>query len=415
MANSKPHYFFKIFLPNQSSNSLRIPPAFGDHIEVESNRRVYLKGQSGSVWGVNMVKNCDGFSFEDGWKDFVVDHSLIMGDLLIFRYNGSLRFEVLVFDSSACEKRKAFLARPSMGEEIEDVEETEQSKQEMVKEEEEEEEEDNKPLVHFAKRKFDGNLKKRKKKQFPSYGDQSNSGQPLPKSRDLATPKQEQVSYSPPSPFKFTKDTQMQKNGECMHGNSAFHVRRFISNKNLQLRYRSGQVSRCTPHSTKGSTSKKSSKSVELVKSDESACRTGSVYRMRALISQRRPVTTEEVERALQRALKFQSEHPFAVSVMQDSYVYTSFFMCLPTWFVRKHLPKENAVLTVSDPNGKQWKMTYICYNSHGALSGGWGKFTYAHNLEKHDVCIFEFIDTDHLKVHIYRVLEEITPLLRPR
>lgn len=122
-----------------------------------------------------MVKNCDGFSFEDGWKDFVVDHSLIMGDLLIFRYNGSLRFEVLVFDSSACEKRKAFVARPSMGEEIEDVEETEESKQEMIKEEEEEEE-DNKPLVHFAKRKFDGNLKKRKKKQFPSYGDQSNSG-----------------------------------------------------------------------------------------------------------------------------------------------------------------------------------------------------------------------------------------------
>jgi len=74
-----------------------------------------------------------------------------------------------------------------------------------------------------------------------------------------------------------------------------------------------------------------------------------------------------------------------------------------------------STVLTVWDPTGKPWKITYISYSTHGALSGGWGKFSYANNLEKYDACAFELIQKDQLKVHIYRVVEELTPLLRRR
>ncbi|KAF3617815.1 hypothetical protein T459_13146 [Capsicum annuum] len=41
----------------------------------------------------------------DGWKEFVDAHSLEEDDLLIFKYNGSSRFDVSVFDrQSLCEK-----------------------------------------------------------------------------------------------------------------------------------------------------------------------------------------------------------------------------------------------------------------------------------------------------------------------
>lgn len=132
-----------------------------------------------------MVEDCDGFIFEDGWKEFVADQSLAVGDFLVFRYNGNSMFKVLVFDSTACEKKKAFLARPSIEEGTEFVEESEESK-EM---EEDEEEEDNKPLIHFTNRRLNGFLKRsrgsnnlfdvngsyKKRKQLQSEVDQSNS------------------------------------------------------------------------------------------------------------------------------------------------------------------------------------------------------------------------------------------------
>lgn len=72
-------------------------------------------------------------------------------------------------------------------------------------------------------------------------------------------------------------------------------------------------------------------------------------------------------------------------------------------------------MLTIWDPTDKPWQINYICYGSHGALSGGWGKFSFAHNLEKYDACVFELIKPNNLKVHIFRVVEEITPLIRRR
>ncbi|XP_020266865.1 B3 domain-containing protein Os11g0197600-like isoform X2 [Asparagus officinalis] len=450
MAKSTPRYFFKVFFPDQSSNYLRIPSAFRERIEVESSKIVYLKGQSGGIWKVGLVKDCDGFVFEDGWKEFVADQSLAVGDFLVFRYNGNSRFKVLVFDSTACEKKKAFLARPSIEEDTEFFEDSEESKET----EEDEEEEDNKPLIHFTNRRLNGFLKRsrgsnnlfdvngsyKKRKQLQSEVDQSNSKRsksssicgeahlsldsgaeatpkdhPTLECKDLVIPKQEYESYSPLLSSSFSRDTPIHRNGESIHKTAAFSLRCSKINKQVKLCCQSGQVSRCSPQSTKGSTSRKSSGTLALVKSEESACRQRSIFRIGAFISQRRPVTEEEVERTLQRALSFTSEYPFVITIMQDSYVYTSFLMCIPSWFVREHLPKENTVLTVWDPSGKPWKMTFICNNTHGALSGGWSRFSHAHNLEKYDVCVFELTKPTHLKVHIYRVVEEITPLVRRR
>lgn len=51
------------------------------------------------------------------------------------------------------------------------------------------------------------------------------------------------------------------------------------------------------------------------------------VQKIPSLSSQRRPVTKEEVDKALCKAKSFKSKNPFFLIVMQDSYVYSTFFM----------------------------------------------------------------------------------------
>lgn len=52
-------------------------------------------------------------------------------------------------------------------------------------------------------------------------------------------------------------------------------------------------------------------------------------FRQPVVISQRRLVTEEEKNHALERAKEFKSRHPFAVQVMMESYVYVGFFMVM--------------------------------------------------------------------------------------
>lgn len=83
--------------------------------------------------------------------------------------------------------------------------------------------------------------------------------------------------------------------------------------------------------------------------------------------------------------------------------------------FVRESLPRTSRQMTLWDPLGKPWQVNYVYYSerSVASFSGGWGKFALGNNLEKFDVCIFELFKEDNIKVHIYRVVPEITPLLR--
>ncbi|KAL0913705.1 hypothetical protein M5K25_017184 [Dendrobium thyrsiflorum] len=112
------YHFFKIFLPNLSSTHMRIPPAFLPHVEGQAPARFYLKGPSEFVWGVDLVKKPDGLFFSDGWEAFALDHALAAGDFLLFEYNGSSTFSVMIFDKTACEKEVAFFARPTCDEKV---------------------------------------------------------------------------------------------------------------------------------------------------------------------------------------------------------------------------------------------------------------------------------------------------------
>jgi B3 DNA binding domain len=99
---------------------------------------------------------------------------------------------------------------------------------------------------------------------------------------------------------------------------------------------------------------------------------------------------------------------------LKITYCFSIAIQNLPGDFVRENLPKNTAKLTMWDPTGRAWPINYVCYNGrYGALSGGWGKASVANNLEVHDVVVFELVRENQLKMHIYRVVEEISPFRR--
>lgn len=53
---------------------------------------------------MELEKTENGLFFHNGWQRFVKDHHLEVGDFLIFRYDGQSKFNVTIYDRSACEK-----------------------------------------------------------------------------------------------------------------------------------------------------------------------------------------------------------------------------------------------------------------------------------------------------------------------
>ncbi|KAL9260078.1 B3 domain-containing protein [Drosera capensis] len=110
MVDSKrPAHFLEVFLP-RSSDRLKVPTKFTRHMEGRTSGSVMITGPSGNSWKVELITNNTNLYLHDGWSVFVRDHSIQSGDSLVFRYDGNLRFSVLIFDEGSCEKEDAFYA-----------------------------------------------------------------------------------------------------------------------------------------------------------------------------------------------------------------------------------------------------------------------------------------------------------------
>ncbi|KAK2969396.1 hypothetical protein RJ640_020339 [Escallonia rubra] len=103
--------FFQ-FLSGRFDQQLAIPKKFSSNLREKLAESVALKGPSGVTWTVGLTASGDTLLLKEGWKKFVEDHSLEEDDVLIFRYNGNSRFDVLMFDHrSLCEKEASYFVK----------------------------------------------------------------------------------------------------------------------------------------------------------------------------------------------------------------------------------------------------------------------------------------------------------------
>ncbi|KAL6637460.1 hypothetical protein ACP70R_025032 [Stipagrostis hirtigluma subsp. patula] len=102
MADEKKH-FFKL-VAGDFTESMRIPERFASNFNGLISEVVTLKSPSGKTWSIGVGSDTDEVVLRSGWKEFVSAHSLKEGDYLLFRYTRESSFDVLIFDSSGCEK-----------------------------------------------------------------------------------------------------------------------------------------------------------------------------------------------------------------------------------------------------------------------------------------------------------------------
>jgi len=90
-----------------------IPKKFSTYCKRKLPKIVTLKSPSGAKYNVGLEEDDEKtLAFRCGWDKFVKDHSLHESDLLVFKFNGSSEFEVLIFDGDTlCEKPTSYFVR----------------------------------------------------------------------------------------------------------------------------------------------------------------------------------------------------------------------------------------------------------------------------------------------------------------
>ncbi|GKV24371.1 hypothetical protein SLEP1_g33990 [Rubroshorea leprosula] len=98
--------FFKVYVPEHSSERLHIPDAFVTCLVAAGVvlEKAILRSQTGKIWQVKVNTDCSRAYFHGGWKKFVKDLSLEFGDFLTFRYVKNSLFDFKIFGKSGCEE-----------------------------------------------------------------------------------------------------------------------------------------------------------------------------------------------------------------------------------------------------------------------------------------------------------------------
>ncbi|MED6194698.1 hypothetical protein PIB30_030887 [Stylosanthes scabra] len=400
---------FAKFMPSTYNQHLALPKAFYGNLKKKLPENVNLKGPGGALWNIGLTTRDDTLYFTHGWKQFVKDHSLMENDFLVFKFNGESTFDVLVFDGkNFCEKAAAYFVRNVGNGDAENG---------------------------------GGRLTMRKDTEMGEVHAASNAGVEFasPKKSGrvnrIPVPDAVPVRSEPPTDGTFNGDVEFPTPKEVVDGEATVDVDanggtvtgKRTTGKRIRKptqAFNHFQNKRRPVRATaKASNANNANKEVVNVVIDPdpeppSAGKSeGGNYELYA--SQRRPVTEEEINSALQMAKAACTDDSLCV-VMRPTHVYKRFFVSVPNKWILQHIPPrtQDIILRVVH---SEWLAKYSYHNPRntGGLSGGWKRFTLDNNLEEYDVCVFRpgglMNNTLILDVNIFRVVEEIKPLTQVR
>ncbi|CAI0558547.1 unnamed protein product [Linum tenue] len=367
-------HFSQFLLPGYD-HQLAMPKAFFGNQRKKLPERVTLKGPGGNTWEVGLAMNSGTMFFDEGWKEFVKDHSLKEHDLLVFKYNGVSHFEVMIFDGeSFCERASSYF-----------VKKCEQSKAPPEN-------------GSHPKRMLGGNssgvikatpvarfrgtsLEKTAENDIGSTVPSSRAGRAVVKNEAKTTPVAKPVTRTAEHPIVWEGTNAKFKRQKKSSGDS-IHDSETEKSEGLS----------CSGDREKDKDVKTTPLSFDVVHDVP-------------YISLRKLVTEAEKRKALESAQEAVTEDGFYV-VMKPTH-------SVPNVWTNKHLPlllKHGVVLKVKD---KTWttKFTYQQSRKSGGLSAGWKSFAVENNLEEFDVCVFEpdgpFYASISLNVKIVRVIQD--------
>ncbi|MBA0792544.1 hypothetical protein Gohar_017037 [Gossypium harknessii] len=353
---------FSQFLHGDFLQRLEIPEKFAKNIKKKLPETVTLKGPSGIIWDVRLTVDDDDDTlfFNGGWKTFVKDHSLVANDFLIFKYNGVSHFDVLMFDGkSLCEKAASYFVRKCMHTESD--------------------------ATHRTKRKVNEN----------SDEILHNSSQCGLESGPEKSTNNDIDARPSRKPIKSAASKKKIRNSD--NGTRSIHAKQSLVGKELPTFPGEVKVER-----------------LETEYEHTTMDGNGDVFGLWHTTG-KRFVTQSEKTNVLLKAQEALTNEGFMI-IMKPTHVGRRFYMAVPTAWVAKYLPKDNADVILR-MNKRTWKTRFYYHRSRdcGGLSGGWRNFVNDNNLEEHDVCVFQPANIGSkpmiLDVNIFHVLQKAVPL----
>ncbi|KAL0924428.1 hypothetical protein M5K25_005257 [Dendrobium thyrsiflorum] len=101
--NTFPLSFFKVLI-GDFQEVLFIPPMAAFTLKGLAKKYVYIEDVDGKYWYVKMSMVDGSLAFQNGWCDFVSDHSITVGEFVLFTYTGGLIFAARIFGTNALER-----------------------------------------------------------------------------------------------------------------------------------------------------------------------------------------------------------------------------------------------------------------------------------------------------------------------
>ncbi|KAL5979275.1 hypothetical protein ACLOJK_019173 [Asimina triloba] len=103
---------------------------------------------------------------------------------------------------------------------------------------------------------------------------------------------------------------------------------------------------------------------------------------------------------AREKAESFSSKFPSFIVEMKNIVL-----VRIPNAF-SKHFPIPEGKMTLQCPDGRLWVVKYIWSRQRAFFSGGWRAFARDNGLVRGDFCVFELLDKNKIRVHIFCLAE---------
>ncbi|KAK4489567.1 hypothetical protein RD792_005377 [Penstemon davidsonii] len=343
-----------------------IPTKFTNNLRDKLTGTIALRGPSGSIWDVGLLANGETLLLKQGWTAFVKDHSLEEKDILVFKYNGNSRFDVLIFDhQNSCEREGSYFVKKCSHTESD----------------------------CNSKRKI--SIEKSSEKTNNESSDDVEYHQ-AKKQRSIAT----RPTPSRRQPTRATSRGRRRTMSKCGY-NLYYKLCSRISFKFHWIHFHVGgrRGSSSVPH-------------MELESRRRAVTLEEKERAQRLAVA----AAVEDNFIVVMRASHVYKGFFMVVSVLileLNRVIILCIMQSIPSeWLKKHHLDKSLAVELRVDE--KKWVAKYHFKGYGGGLSGGWKKFVLANFLEEFDVCLFDLVsqksDAIILDVKIFRVVQEVIP-----
>ncbi|KAL0365450.1 UNVERIFIED_CONTAM: B3 domain-containing protein [Sesamum angustifolium] len=109
-------------------------------------------------------------------------------------------------------------------------------------------------------------------------------------------------------------------------------------------------------------------------------------------------------ESGQESASSFTSTFPFFRHSIKRCNLGSRSTLIIPKAFSRIHLRPSRQILILQNSEGISWRASILVTSSkHLSVTGGWKAFSDDNSIKKGDICIFELVEQNTMRVHIFR------------